>query len=398
MKKMKSNINKILISTFIISYSCLAIASTNLEEGIKKYNSGDYKEAIEFFDKAAKENPNDPIPHKWLSKTYEALFDLENSMKENEIFQKLKNNQNKNKGNNYQDKKDEIKNQEEIDGNDKFKVDPIDDDFIEKAIALRNKDNLQTTRYLEFKEIKTIFNTVPLDSDVLLRFNKNFEIKVYYDIANHQESILFYKSKAALLELDIEALKYEFLTEKDFDKKLVLEKKINDYIKEYKKCQDKLVELINKPILNNTDSLSFEYYQISGKDSSEYIKFLEEKKDVFKIALENVSKQVNNYKNIILPQEKELNNLISKIDKKIFLKPVEELSGYEYEIVSKINNLKKKIKNDKLNLLFYSIELNILIDAYNKTNETIKKIDPSYSKIDTFKLPKKEKILDSEEK
>ncbi|GIW22622.1 MAG: hypothetical protein KatS3mg068_1629 [Candidatus Sericytochromatia bacterium] len=183
--------------------------------------------------------------------------------------------------------------------------------------------------------------------------------------------------------------------ENDNDKKLLLEKKINDFIKEYKECENKLLELINKPVLTNSDPLSFEYYQISNKEPQEYIQFLEQKKDIFKIALENISKQVNNYKSIIVPQEKELSNLISKIDKKIMLKPIEELSGYEFEIVNKINLLKNKISKDKLNLLFYSIELNILIDSYNKANETIKKIDPLYKyKIDDFKLPKKEKILD----
>lgn len=396
MKKMKNSISKVLISLFISSYSFYSFAATNLEEGIKKYNDGNYKEAIELFNKASQEDPNNPTPHQWLSKTYEATFDLQKSMEENEIFQKLKSKQIKNKKN-TDNKKEEIKDNEEID-NSPFKINPIDENFIEKVISSRDNKIPDGTKYMEFNEIKLLFESIPLDSDVLARFNKNFEIKVYYNIANHQESILFYKSKASLLELDIETLKYDFSIEKESDKKLLLEKKINDYIKEYKECYNKLSELINKGVSNNTDPISFEYYQISGQDSIEYINFLEEKKDIFKIALDNVSKQVNNYKSIIVPQEKELNNLNSKVDKKILSKPIEELSGYEYELVNKINNLKKKILKDKLNLLFYSIELNVLIDGYNKSNDTIKKIDPTYNKKDNFKLPKKEKILETEEK
>ncbi|GIW22623.1 MAG: hypothetical protein KatS3mg068_1630 [Candidatus Sericytochromatia bacterium] len=101
MKPMKKNKIKIILVTLIVSfYPSYSFANTNLEEGIKMYNQGDYKKAIELLNKAAQEEPDNPTPHQWLSKAYEATFDLQRSMEENEIFQKLKSKQLKNKKNN----------------------------------------------------------------------------------------------------------------------------------------------------------------------------------------------------------------------------------------------------------------------------------------------------------
>ncbi len=66
--------------------------ASNLDDAIKAYESEDYKGAVKILNEETETNPSDIEAYKWLGKSYEALFEVEKSMKSYRIYDNLKKN------------------------------------------------------------------------------------------------------------------------------------------------------------------------------------------------------------------------------------------------------------------------------------------------------------------
>lgn len=83
------------LKTFILTASSLLIFSGNafagkLEEGIDLYKNGQYEQAIAILDKLSQDEPTNADVHLWLSKCYEATFQLDKSIQESKMYQNLR--------------------------------------------------------------------------------------------------------------------------------------------------------------------------------------------------------------------------------------------------------------------------------------------------------------------
>ena len=78
-----------LISTALILISSFSAYASSLQDGITLYKSGNYEKAIEVLKKAVQEDPENPEPHFWLSKSYQELLELEKVFPETKIFNDL---------------------------------------------------------------------------------------------------------------------------------------------------------------------------------------------------------------------------------------------------------------------------------------------------------------------
>jgi curli biogenesis system outer membrane secretion channel CsgG len=61
----------------------------NFDDGVNSFQNQDYNKAVEYFQKATAQSPDDPEPHKWLAKCYSELFMVEQSLKEMDLVKKL---------------------------------------------------------------------------------------------------------------------------------------------------------------------------------------------------------------------------------------------------------------------------------------------------------------------
>lgn len=79
----------IMLLIMAFPFNTQIVLAGNFDDGINSFNNQDYNTAIEFFLKSAKENPDDPEPHKWLARCYTELFMIELSLKETDKVKKL---------------------------------------------------------------------------------------------------------------------------------------------------------------------------------------------------------------------------------------------------------------------------------------------------------------------
>jgi hypothetical protein len=383
-----------IVKTFILTVSSLLIFSTNvfaetLDDGIKLFKSGQYEKAIEVLNKVVKEDQFNPQPHFWLAKCYDATFQIENSLQETKIYQTLMYNNPKHKEKTVTPK--EVK-KEEVVENEPDRLNRLDDDYLSNLINRRdNAEEVKNLKFIDLKTINKLLSEVPLESDSLLKMNREYEIKAHYGLASHESLIILNKTRLELALLNIDTKKFEMTQEKDSDKKKAIEQDIISLQKDYNKTLEDTSKLINTAVFTNTDPMSFEYYQSLETTPDEHIKRLETKKRELKIAIDAATQQIKNFKSIIIPQEKELNLKKEKIDPKLLDADISSLSGYEKEVVISYKNLGNKIDNDKARLLNYVLEQEILFSAFDKANETIKKIKPEYIFNDP-PLPKQEKL------
>ncbi len=387
-------VKKRKIKTLILTVSSLFIFSLNafaetLDDGIKLFKSGQYEKAIDVLNKVVKADPSEPDPHLWLAKCYDALFQLDLSIQENKIYQTLKYNNPNRKDKNVTPK--EIK-KEEVVQEDKDRLIRLDDEFLSSLINKRNSsEELKNLRFIDLEIINKLLAKIPLESDSLLKMNREYEIKAHYGLASHEDLLVLNKTRLELALLDIDIKKFELTQEKDPDKKKVIETDIIFQQKEYNKTLEETSKLINTAVFINTDPVSFEYYQNLDTTPDEHIKRLEAKKLEIKVAIDTATQQIKNFKSIIIPQEKDLNAKKEKIEPKLLDADINTLSGYEKELVNDFRSRSNKIDNDKAQLLNYVLEQEILFNAFNKANETITKIKPEYI-INDPPLPKQEKL------
>lgn len=377
--------------TLLLSMSSLLIisgnagAATKLEQGIELYRSGNYDQAINILKQASQDEPENPEPHIWLQKCYEGTFDLDKAMNETKIYNKLKSEYNKKKKaeeearlkaeEEARRKKEEMAALKKSEGS----IQVFNDDFLRMVIAKRDsKNEVRNLRYLSLKELNELINKVPKETELLKSTHLEYEFKDYYGVATHQDLIVLNKARASILELKLSSKKFELSQEEDEYQKKAIQKEIDKIIDEHKELMKKSEKLINTAILPDTDPLSFNYYQNLEVSPEEHIKYLERKKSRFFTALEKSDQQINNYKSIIVPQEKELNLKKESIEPSLLNANITGLSGYERELVSSYRSLEEKIHRDKASLFNYIQEQNLLINSIIEANETIKKIDPEY--------------------
>lgn len=391
MKKIKS----LLITTSVLfSMSLNSAFAGNLDDGIDLFKNGNYDKAIELLNKVVKDEPDNPEPHLWLSKCYEGSFQLDLSIKERRLYNTLKYKQ-------TQAKEEELRKQalenkpvaEEVKKEeDPFRIIRLDSDFVDSLVSKRNlSEETKNLKFISSKAVIELFSQVPYDSGVLDSMNREYEMRAYYGVAKHEDLIILDKVKAALLELTLDEKKFQLSQEKDQYKKKEIVKDLEKIVKEHKSIVDESAKLINKTAYIDTSPLSFQYYQYLEVSADSFIKTLEQKKTELRIAIDSTTTEINNFKSIIIPQEKELKNKSEKIDPALLETDLSKLSGYEKELVQSYYNLTEKIDRDKTRLFYYLKEQEILINAYNEANETIKNIKPDY----VFKdapLPKLQKL------
>ncbi|MBC7473695.1 MAG: hypothetical protein H7263_05345 [Candidatus Sericytochromatia bacterium] len=82
----------VLILFLSFWYPLNQASANNLDDAIKAYESEDYKKAVKILNEETEINPSDIEAYKWLGKSYEALFEVEKSMKSYSIYDNLKKN------------------------------------------------------------------------------------------------------------------------------------------------------------------------------------------------------------------------------------------------------------------------------------------------------------------
>ncbi|MFN4151090.1 MAG: hypothetical protein ACK4IX_09100, partial [Candidatus Sericytochromatia bacterium] len=254
----------------------------------------------------------------------------------------------------------------------------INDDFISDIITQRTELD-KNKKYLNFKEIKKVFSKIPLDTDELQDFNLILQIKENYGLLNYEDNILLLKSDADLIsfEIDEKNNSNENGSNKDILDKLVLK---------YNKIIEELKNLLINSITNENSPLSYEKYLELKASPDEHIKYLETKKNDFISSYLSSTSQIKKLKTSIIADEKELKKKKESIPDKLLEVSKDDLIDIEKQKVTAYLELKQKIDSDKKILLNFLSEQSILFEAINISNDTIKKIKPSYKNNDP-KLP-----------
>lgn len=84
------NFKKSFILSSLIAFFSLSSYASSLDDGINSYKSGNYEKAIELLKKASKDDPENPDPHLWLSKAYEATLEIDKVFPETKLYNELK--------------------------------------------------------------------------------------------------------------------------------------------------------------------------------------------------------------------------------------------------------------------------------------------------------------------
>jgi hypothetical protein len=381
MKKRTFFLSVILSSLF--SLSALAIP---LDDASDLFKKKDYWKSIEILDKVIKDEPENPEPYLLMSKCYEALFQLDKSMFYFQKYDKLKQQKIKKDKLIEKEKNKESVTTEPVEnyGQDStpsqkgILITYINDDFISDIITQRTELD-KNRKYLNFKEIKKIFSKIPLDTEDLEDFNLILQIKENYGLLNYQDNVLLLKSDADLIsfEIDEKNNSNENGSNKEVLDKLVLK---------YNKKLEELKNILINPVTNENSPLSYEKYLELKSNPDDHIKYLETKKNDFITSYLSSTEQIKKLKNSIIADEKDLKKKKESIPDKLLEVSKDDLIDIEKQKVIAYLELKQKVDSDKKILLNFLSEQNILFEAINISNDTIKKINPSYKNNDP-KLP-----------
>jgi hypothetical protein len=380
------------LKTLIVTAASLMVLTGNafaakLDEGINLFKSEEFEKAIAVFEQISRDEPENADVHLWLSRCYEKTFQLDKSIQETKAYNTIK----------YKHTNDPVVENTPVQPEPELKTDPmkliyLNDDYVDKVIGSRNQEaEIKNQKFLDFKAVKKVLTGIPTDSDSLIKLNRIYEIKSHYGIASHEDLIVLNKTRAELISFDIDTKKFELAQETNEARKKNIEYDLKKLVKSHNNSVEKAGELINQPVYENTDPLSYEYFKVLETEPGQYIKDLEQKKANFRIAIEEATKSIKIYTKLIIPQEKDLKAKKAQISPDLLSSQVNTLTGSDKEIVMNYNNLEDKINSNKKNLLNFIAEQGILIESFNKINETIKKINPDYV-INDAPLPKQEKL------
>ncbi|RYY00454.1 tetratricopeptide repeat protein [bacterium] len=374
----------LLISAALCLIPSFSAFAGTLEDGINLYKAKDYNKAIDVLKKAVSEDPESPEPHYWLAKSYEAILDLDKVFPETKVYEDLKSKRAaKEKQNAAKKAAEEQKKLDEanavVEVSDPNKIVRVNDDYLIQTIRKRTPDSeVKNLRFLEFKDFKALIDLVPTDTEALNKFYRQYQIKTSYGIASPGEMLLFNKAKTDLMAFDIDSKKLELAEETDTDRKKVKQAELDRYIKEYNLYLSQAETIINQPVYSNISPISYEYYLASETTPEAFIQNLEEKKANFKNLVETMSTDLKAIKKTVEAQEKDLLAKKKGIDPNILDADVRSLSGDNREKVSLYQGFRDKLEGDKTKVRNLSLESEVLVDAYNKMNQTIKKIKPDY--------------------
>lgn len=371
------------ISSLIIPFSP-ALAG-NLEDGIDLFKSGQYEKAIEKLNKAAKESPDNPEPHLWLYRSYEALLDFEKVFPEKKLYDSLKSKQllkqteEANKKAEEEKRKLEEENNKIVEETDEYKIVKINPSYLYQVIAKRNpSDEVRSMKFLEAKFLRELIDASLSDSDSLNKLYKDIQLKDHYGLATPSELILMNKAKADLLSYEIDTKKLDLSQESDSENKKIKKAELDRLIKEYNNYLDLTEKSINQPVYINSSPLSYEYFVASGSDSGVFTQILEDKKVTFKSLIDKMTNDISLLKKSVDGQEKDI--LIKKqaLAPELLDVDIRTVEGDIKEKVALYQSLRDKLDSDKLKLKNLISESNLLINSYNDMNQTIKKIKPDY--------------------
>lgn len=84
--------DKLKVFFFLLLFNIIIPVANadNLSDAISAYKSEEYKEALTLLKEEIKLNPQNPELYKWLAKTYEAMFDVEESLEAYKTYEKLR--------------------------------------------------------------------------------------------------------------------------------------------------------------------------------------------------------------------------------------------------------------------------------------------------------------------
>ncbi|MFN8575403.1 MAG: tetratricopeptide repeat protein [Candidatus Sericytochromatia bacterium] len=369
-------------SSFLLPFSALA---GNLEDGISLYKSGEYEKAIEKFNKAVKEDSENPEPHLWLSKSYEALLQVENVFPEKKLYDALrakkllKQQQEAEKKEQEEAKKKEEEENKIIEVVNEFKIIPLNISYLPNIFSKRNpEDQVKNLKFLDFKTLKELFNSALSDSESLKKLLKEIEIKKHYGFATPTEIISMYKAKADLISYDIDVKKLDYEQETELENKKLKKLELEKLVKEYNNNLDLAEKTINQVIYVDAEPTSYDYFVASETPADIFIQTLEDKRTVLKPILTSMSTDISNLKKAIQSQEKDLIDKSKGIDSSLLDADIRTLEGSQKEKVSLYQSVRDKLNGDRTKLNNIILENDIIVSFYNKIPETIKKINPNY--------------------
>jgi hypothetical protein len=319
-----------------------ALDSNKLNKAIELYNSSKYEEAINILKELSKDNPEEAEIHLWLSKSYEAIFNIDEAIKENKIYQKLKYLNEKKKEEVKVEKKQEIKTEVK-----KKIFENLDIEFYPGEVFDYSKLILITPEFISdviLQRKQEELDKKPLNSELIIDLIMNkkdkslfqtLEIKKHYLLTTHQEDIIYKNIETENILEEIKYLNSKFLDEKNQDKKNELNLTLKRLAISYNKKLNELITLINKPVYTNTDPLSFEHFLHLKIDKKIFIKTMLEKKESLQNNLNEIELNIKNY-------------------------------SKEFEI-NKNSNIENKLKN-------FILERDILKEAILKIENTISKV------------------------
>lgn len=370
------------ISSLIIPF--FPAFAGNLEDGIDLFKSGQYEKAVEKLNRAAKEAPDNPEPHLWLYRSYEAMFDFDKVFSEKKLYDNLKAKQLiKQKEEADKIAEEEKKKLEEankvVETVDEYAITKITPSYLYQIIAKRNPaDEVRNMKFLDAKSLRDLIDSSVNDSDSLNKIYKELQIKNHYGLAKPSEIILMNKAKADLLSYDIDTKKLELSQEKDIDTKKIKQADLQKLIKEYNNYLDLTEKAINQPVYINASPLSYEYFKAAETSADIFTQTLEDKKVLFKPLIDSMTSDINLLKKSVEGQEKDI--LIKKegLAPELLDADIRTIEGSNREKVALYQSLRDKLDSDKLKLKNLILESTLLINAYNDINQTIKKIKPDY--------------------
>lgn len=356
----------------------------SLEDGIAFYKAGNYEKAIEVLKKSVQEDPENPEPHLWLSKSYESLLEIEKVFPETKLYQDLKRKRDlKNKQEAEKKLLEEQKKLEEsnkvVEITDPTKIIIINDDYLIKTMSKRDMSSeVKNLQFFDHKQLKSLIISLPNDNEALIKAYKEYQIKSHYGIANPGEILLMNKAKTDLIAFDIESKKLAISEETDSENKKMQQSDLERLVKEYNSYLDQAEKIINQPIYGNYDSFSYDYFLASETTPDLFIQTLEDKKISFKTIIDTMVIDFNNIKKSIEAQEKDMISKKQGIEPELLNADIRNLFGDKKEKVALYQSFRDKLESDKIKVKNISIEDHILTNAYNTMNATIKKIKPNY--------------------
>lgn len=370
----------IVSSLLFIPFSAFA---GNLEDGISLYKSGKYDKAIEVLNKAVKEDPENPEPHLWLSKSYESLLQLEKVFPETKLYNDLKYKKaQKDKAEAEKKAEEELKKSQEnvaVEVTDNKKIILLNPNYLSQIISKRNSaDEVRNLKFLDYKTVRDFITSVPNDTDALNRLYKEYQIKEHYGIATPAETIMMNKAKLDLIAYDIESKKLEISQEIDAENKKVKQSELDRLINDYNSLLEIAEKNINQPVYVNSESIGYDYFVASETPADVFVQTLEDKKTTFKPLIDSMLTDIKTLKKSVDGQEKDMLLKKQGLAPELLDADLRTIEGDNKEKVALYQTLRDKLESDKTKLSNLIMESDILVKAYNNMNSTIKKIKPDY--------------------